>query len=142
MFSPDAVAGFTALAVAVGYFSGSRFGYARYARRCIRLEAIVTRETTTVAEQSQELAGARMELRQQGRLASYWHSPSTPPDEGVEVVVLRDAGFAGNSTHPGHRSGRWLERTVWSQGGFVCDLISTGKVIGWVPANELAGSTK
>lgn len=76
-------------------------------------------------------------LRTKERLASYWRSPQDLPERDQMVVVLRDAGRVSNGLHPGYRSGRWLEISHYMGPGFVCDLLSTGHVIGWVPVEEL-----
>jgi hypothetical protein len=70
------------------------------------------------------------------RLAGFWRSPKEMPSEGAQVVVLRDAGHVGNGEHSGHRTGRWLELTTASRQVFVCDMFSTGNVIGWVGVAE------
>ena len=73
------------------------------------------------------------------RLAGFWRSPKEIPAEGAPVVVLRDAGTVGNGQHPGHRTGRWLELTTAWPTMFVCDVLSTGRVIGWVGTDEFNG---
>lgn len=73
------------------------------------------------------------------RLAGFWNSPKELPPAGVPLVVLRDGVNVGNSQHPGHRSGRWLELTTTLNTMFACDAVSTGQVIGWVRADELQG---
>lgn len=73
------------------------------------------------------------------RLAGFWRSPKDMPPEGVPLVVLRDAGAVGNDLHAGHRTGRWLELTAADGAMFLCDMISTGNVIGWVGADEFQG---
>lgn len=86
---------------------------------------------------AQELQAELDALQAKERLASYWRSPSDRPEAEQMVVVLRDAGHVGNGLHPGHRSGRWLEITYYMAPAFVCDMMSTGHVIGWVPVEEL-----
>lgn len=73
------------------------------------------------------------------RLAGFWRSPKEMPADGALVVVLRDAGNVGNGLHAGHRAGRWLELTAADGAMFLCDMISTGNVIGWVGADEFQG---
>jgi len=73
------------------------------------------------------------------RVSSFWLSPANIPESGTAAVVLRDAGAVGNAQHAGHRCGRWLERTVSMGNAFACDLMSTGMVIGWVPASDFLG---
>lgn len=73
------------------------------------------------------------------RLAGFWRSPKETPPEGVSLVVLRDAGAVANGAHPGSRAGRWLELTSFQGRIFICDVLSTGNVIGWVGVDEFKG---
>lgn len=73
------------------------------------------------------------------RLAGFWRSPKDMAPDGSQVIVLRDAGTVGNGEHPGHRAGRWLELTTAAPPMFVCDMLSTGNVIGWVGVEEFQG---
>ncbi|MGO3542304.1 MAG: hypothetical protein ACTIOG_07355 [Pseudomonas helleri] len=85
--------------------------------------------------------GARPdEVSRLDRLAGFWRSPENKPESETLVVVLRDAGNIGNQLHAGHRSGRWIELTTVFKSGFVSELFSTGRVIGWVDAKEFVGS--
>jgi len=97
----------------------------------VRQLEVATAEVARLLRQVEPITGA-------ARTAGpYWISPEQPPSENIQVIVLRDAGAVGNPAHPGHRTGRWLERSNWNGRSFVCDLLSTGRVIGWVPASEL-----
>ena len=80
------------------------------------------------------------EVARLSRLAGFWRSPSDLPPLGEKVLVLCDAGTIGNPHHIGHRSGRWLQQSEVFGEGFMCEILFEGRVIGWAPFSELAGS--
>lgn len=80
------------------------------------------------------------EVSRLSRLAEFWRSRDDSPPLGVKVLVLCDAGAIGNPHHIGHRSGRWLQQSEMIGTGFMCEVLSEGRVIGWAPFSEFAGS--
>ena len=80
------------------------------------------------------------EVSRLSRLAEFWRSRDDLPQLGVKVLVLCDAGVIGNPHHIGHRSGRWVQQSEMIGTGFMCEVLSEGRVIGWAPFSEFAGS--
>ena len=53
------------------------------------------------------------------------------PDDGAEVEVLRTVGYFAPTGYCRYS----IERTIFSNGMFVCDMVSTGHVQLWRPAD-------
>lgn len=74
--------------------------------------------------------------------ANEWTSIKTSlPEKDREVEVLRDYGSTVlNNAHPDFGCRFGVERTTYKSGpvyGFMCDIISTGKVTHWRPAGSM-----
>lgn len=53
------------------------------------------------------------------------------PEDGQEVEVIRDVYYHGASGYMRYS----IERTVYTEDGlFMCDMVSTGQVVAWRPA--------
>lgn len=113
-----------------------QWGLTNLADSSVRLLDQVRAERDQLFGQTEQLKAENEALR---RRAEFWRSPGDMPESGAEVVALRDAGSVGNGLHPGSRTGRWLELTTTFGSMFACDAISTGRVIGWAPAEEFLG---
>lgn len=142
----DGALGACLVSMLLGVWVGAGMRSSSLQGRIQRLQALVDRGSREVTESSRELAAVRMKIQDMGsklhrveRLAGFWRGPHESLPRDTLVVVLRDAGRVGNAAHPGSRSGRWLELTTTVADTFTCDFLSTGGVIGWVPAVEFLG---